>query len=100
MECPQPQQCSNKTLTATCQVSSNVIVWSRNGQSIKVYTISSSIGETHITGDIKTTLVSKSPTISTLTVSISDTTLQGLTITCADGLSSESSSCTIQIIGE
>ena len=54
---------------------------------------------TSLVSDIKTTLVSKTLSISTLTVSISDTTLQGLTVICADGLSS-ALSCTIQIIGE
>ena len=31
--CPQPQQCNTSTLTATCQVSSNVIAWSKSSKS-------------------------------------------------------------------
>ena len=101
MNCPEPQLCSSNNLTATCQVSSNVIAWLRNGVHIKSYSISSAIGETYNNGLIQTTLVGRYPTISTLSISVvAGTSMEGLTIRCADGLSGSYKECSIQFISK
>ena len=101
MDCPGPQLCSSTNLTATCQVSSNVIAWLRNGAHFKSYSINSDLGETYTSGSIQTTLVGRYPTISTLSISIvAGSSMEGLSIRCADGLSGSYKECLIQFISK
>uniref|UniRef100_A0A1X7TBZ9 Ig-like domain-containing protein n=1 Tax=Amphimedon queenslandica TaxID=400682 RepID=A0A1X7TBZ9_AMPQE len=97
--CPQPQQCNTSTLTATCQISSNVIVWSRNGDHLVSYTFTSSIGSSNtFDGFISTVLVSRNPTTSTFTVNVGHDSFEGISISCTNGLNGQKKHCTIQTI--
>ncbi|XP_019855726.1 PREDICTED: titin-like [Amphimedon queenslandica] len=99
LDCPGLQLCSSTNLTATCQVSSNVIAWLMNGVHVKSYSINSDLGETYNSGSIQTTLVGRNPTISTLSISIvASNSMEGFSIRCADGLSGSYKECGIQFI--
>ena len=90
LQCPE---CSNNALVATCIVQSNVVAWLVNGVHVKSFSINSPIGETHRNGHTEIRLVSRHK--STLTISVVDASLQGMTIACADGVSGKREDCTL-----